>query len=89
MIYNGIANFPARIYANEDIRVAFLISELNLNESMYYAVSKTILQLARENECGLVISSGSIFTEESKNLPANMICKGYTVWQAQKEPKIK
>jgi uncharacterized protein len=70
MIYNGIANFPARIYANEDIRVAFLISELNLNESMYYAVSKTILQLARENECGLVISSGSIFTEESKKSPS-------------------
>ena len=28
MIYNGIANFPARIYANEDLKVAFLISEL-------------------------------------------------------------
>jgi uncharacterized protein len=66
MIYNGIANFPARIYANEDIKVAFLISELNLNESMYYTVSKTILQWARENECELVISSGSISTGESK-----------------------
>ena len=63
MIYNGIANSPARIYANEDIKVAFLISELNLNEAMYYTVSKTILQLARENECKLVISSGSISTE--------------------------
>ena len=38
MVYNGVANFPARIYANEDIKVAFLISELNLNESMYYTV---------------------------------------------------
>lgn len=66
MIYNGIANSPARIYANEDIKVAFLISELNLNEAMYYTVSKTILQLARENECKLVISSGSISTEEPK-----------------------
>jgi predicted ATP-grasp superfamily ATP-dependent carboligase len=24
MIYNGITNFPARIYASEDIKVAFL-----------------------------------------------------------------
>jgi uncharacterized protein len=69
MVYNGVANFPARIYANEDIKVAFLISELNLNESMYYTVSKTILQWAREYECELVISSGSIVTEESKESP--------------------
>jgi uncharacterized protein len=70
MIYNGIANSPARIYANEDIKVAFLISELNLNESMYYTVSKTILQWARENKCELVISSGSIVTE-SKESPSD------------------
>jgi uncharacterized protein len=69
VVYNGVANFPARIYANEDIKVAFLISELNLNESMYYTISKTILQWARENECELVISSESIVTEESKESP--------------------
>src|ERR671922_2132470 len=69
MVYNGVANFPARIYANEDIKVAFLISELDLNESMYYTISKAILQWARENECELVISSGSISTEESKESP--------------------
>ncbi len=45
MIYNGIANFPARIYANKEIlRWLFFISELNLNESMYYTISKIILQ---------------------------------------------
>ncbi len=70
MIYNGTANFPVRIYANEDIKAAFLISELNLNESLYYTISKTILQWARENECELVISSGSIVTEESKESPS-------------------
>ncbi len=68
-IYDGIANFPARIYANEDIKVAFLISELNLNESMYYPISKTILQWARENGCELIISSGSIDAVESKESP--------------------
>jgi uncharacterized protein len=70
MIYNGTANFSVRIYANEDIKAAFLISELNLNESLYYTVSKTILQWARENKCELVISSGSIVTE-SKESPSD------------------
>src|ERR671919_1344513 len=76
MIYNGTANFPVRIYANEDIKAAFLISELNLNESLYYTVSKTILQWARENECKLVISSGSISTDESKQSPSEYDLQG-------------
>lgn len=66
MIYDGIANLPARIYANKDLKVAFLVSELNLDQSMYYAVSRTIFQWAMENGCKLVISSGTVTTEESK-----------------------
>jgi uncharacterized protein len=69
MIYDGIANFPARIYANKDLKVAFLISELNLDQSMYYAVSRTIFQWAMDNGCKLVISSGTMSTEESKRSP--------------------
>ena len=34
MIYDGITNFPGRIYANKDLMVAFLISELNLDQSI-------------------------------------------------------
>jgi uncharacterized protein len=55
MIYNGIANFPARIYANEESQVAFIL---------YHVVSKTILQWVIEKECELVISSGTISTED-------------------------
>jgi uncharacterized protein len=64
MIYEGIANFPTRIYANEDLKVAFLISELNVDPSFYYHVSRTILQWARENGCELVISAGTVLEEE-------------------------
>src|SRR5688572_335390 len=67
MIYDGIANFPARIYANEDLKVAFLISELNLDSSIYWFVSKTILQWAGENGCELVISAATISDEESES----------------------
>lgn len=65
MVYDGIANFPTRIYANEDLKVAFLISELNLDPSFYYYVSRTILRWARENGCELVISAGTVLDEAS------------------------
>jgi uncharacterized protein len=65
MVYDGIANFPTRIYANEDLKVAFLISELNLDPSLYYYVSRIILRWAKENGCELVISAGTVFDENS------------------------
>lgn len=65
MVYDGIANFPARIYANEDLKVAFLISELNLDQSFYYFVSITILRWAKENGCELVISAGTVLEDNS------------------------
>ncbi len=64
MVSNGIGNFPTRIYANENLKVAFLISELNLDPSIYYYVSRTILRWARENGCELVISAGTLLDEE-------------------------
>lgn len=67
MVHDGIANFPTRIYANEDLKVAFLISELNLDPSIYYYVSRIILQWAGENGCELVISAATISDEESES----------------------
>jgi uncharacterized protein len=84
MIYDGIANFPARIYANEDLKVAFLISELNLDQSMYYVVSRTIFQWARENGCELVISSGTISAEESKRYKEHDLQSVYGVASTEK-----
>lgn len=49
MVHDAIADFPTRIYANKDLNVAFLISELNLDPSTYYYVSKTILQWSLVN----------------------------------------
>ena len=68
MVYDGIANFPTRIYANEDLKVAFLISELNVDPSFYYHVSRTILRWARENGCELVVSDGTVLDEQSNDL---------------------
>ena len=65
MVYEGIGNFPTRIYANENLKVAFPISELKVDPSFYYYVSRTILRWARENGCELVISAGTVLDEES------------------------
>jgi uncharacterized protein len=37
VIHDGIPNFPARIYINEDIKLAIFLSGLNLDQSMYYS----------------------------------------------------
>ena len=63
VIYKGVPNFPARIYINEDIKLAIFVSELNLDQSMYYSISRTILQWAKENECELIISAGIMLGE--------------------------
>ena len=66
VIYNGTQNFPARIYANEDLTIAFVVSELYLDQSLYYSVSRAILRWAKQDECELVITAGTISVDESK-----------------------
>ena len=39
VIYKRTENFPARIYANENLNIAFAVSELNLDQLLYYSVS--------------------------------------------------
>ena len=63
VIYDGIPNFLARIYINKDIKLAIFLSGLNLDQSMYYSISRTILQQAKENECELIISAGTMLSE--------------------------
>jgi uncharacterized protein len=67
-VRHGMANSPARIYANADLGVSFLISELSLNESLYFPVSKAIMRWAKENKCDLVISSGTIVSQNTKGV---------------------
>ncbi len=67
-VLHGIANSPARIYANADLGVSFLISELSLNESLYFYVSKAVLRWAKENGCELVISSGTAVSRNTKGM---------------------
>jgi uncharacterized protein len=71
IIHNGIPTFPARIYANEDLKLSIFLSELNLDQTMHYSISKIILQWAIENECILIISAADIpVSQENTGVPS-------------------
>ena len=46
IIRGAMPNFPARVYANEELNLAMFVSELNLDRSMYRPVAKLILEWA-------------------------------------------
>jgi uncharacterized protein len=79
MVYEGIGNFPTRIYANENLKVAFLISELKVDTSFYYYVSRTISRWARGNGCELVISAGTVLEEANGSQEGHAIDSVYGV----------
>ena len=59
VIYNTKPNFPARIYANEEKKLAFFVSEAILESSTYRQIAHTILKWSNYNKCKTVISVAS------------------------------
>ena len=59
VIYNTKPNFPARIYANEEKKLAFFVSEAILESSAYRQIAHTILKWSNYNKCKTVISVAS------------------------------
>ena len=56
VIYDDKPNFPARIYANEEKKLGFFISELVLDPSAYRPVADLILRWSKDNKCKTIIS---------------------------------
>jgi uncharacterized protein len=56
VIYDSKPNFPARIYANEEKKLAFFVSELVLDPSAYRPVADIILRWSKDNKCKTIIS---------------------------------
>ena len=59
VIYNTKPNFPARIYANEEKKLAFFVSEAILESSAYRQIAHAILKWSNYNKCKTVISVAS------------------------------
>lgn len=66
IIHDGAPNFPARIYANQSLKLAFFVSEMNLDQSMYRAVANTMLRWAADSACDLIISAAGIPYDDSE-----------------------
>ena len=72
VIYDDKPNFPARIYANEEKKLGFFISELVLNPSAYRPVADLILRWSKDNKCKTIISivGKAVEKEEEEEKPS-------------------
>jgi uncharacterized protein len=67
IIRNAMPNFPARIYANEELKLAMFVSELSLDPLMFRSVANMMIGWALDSNCDLIISAAGIPYEEGEN----------------------
>ncbi len=78
-IYRSTPYFPARIYANEQLKLAIFISELTLGEPVLKHVGRTILKWAQTHKCSLLLSAAGIPVEDAeKSSEIELIAVGST-----------
>lgn len=68
IIKDGVPNFPARIFVNNDLRVAVFSSYLTPHESLHRQVAKTMLEWANKHKCAYIISSSAIRSDEPDSI---------------------
>ena len=64
IVREEIPGFPARIFVNEELKVAVFSSYLTPHESLHREVAKSMLEWANDHKCSLIISSSAVKTEE-------------------------
>ncbi|MGB6462609.1 MAG: PAC2 family protein [Nitrosotalea sp.] len=64
IIRDEVPNFPARIFVNEDLKVAVFSSYLTPHESLHREVARTMLNWANDHKCSLIVSSSAVKTDE-------------------------
>jgi uncharacterized protein len=62
VVNNYVPQYPVRIYVNESLKVAFFVSDINIDKAIQRDVAKAILKWTRENECKLIISAQGILS---------------------------
>ena len=65
VVNNYVPQYPVRIYVNESLKVAFFVSDINIDKALQRDVAKAILKWTRENECKLIISAQGILSSSS------------------------
>ncbi|MGB9003153.1 MAG: PAC2 family protein [Nitrosotalea sp.] len=64
IIRDEVPNFPARIFVNEDLKVAVFSSYLTPHESLHREVARTMLKWSNDHKCSLIVSSSAVKTDE-------------------------
>ncbi|MDE1867070.1 MAG: proteasome assembly chaperone family protein, partial [Thaumarchaeota archaeon] len=64
IIRDETPNFPARIFVNEDLKVAVFSAYLTPHESLHREVARTMLKWANDHKCSLIVSSAAVKAEE-------------------------
>ncbi len=64
IIRDEVPGFPARIFVNEQLKVAVFSSYLTPHESLHREVAKTMLKWSNDHKCSLIVSSSAVKTEE-------------------------
>ena len=64
VIRNAMPTFPARVYANEELKLGMFVSELRLSPLMFRPVAKLMLEWALNSNCDLIVSASGLQYEE-------------------------
>jgi uncharacterized protein len=65
VVNNYVPQYPMRIYVNESLKVAFFISDINIDKATQRDVAKAMLKWTTENECKLIISAQGMISSSS------------------------
>lgn len=60
VVKDGVSDFPARIFANNSLKVAIFLSYLSPEPGMHRRVAGAMISWAREHEASLVVSAISV-----------------------------
>lgn len=66
MVYASKPKFPARIYADEKVKLAVFLSEFTPSPDLARPIAETILEWARDNGCRQIICSEGLPIPEKK-----------------------
>ncbi len=65
-IYKQTPNFPARIHASEELKLAIFVSELSLRQQLQRPIGRIILGWAQEHKCSLILSATGMPVENAE-----------------------
>jgi uncharacterized protein len=67
-IYKSKPYFPARIHANEKLKLAIFISELTVKEPLLKGLGRAIIKWAKEHKCSVIFSVAGLPVEDGEKI---------------------